>query len=517
MSKTTWSSVRDTPSGMLANPNSLLAILGLTLVSIGRETIRYPIIEQSTLSQLTYTVGGHLLLPVHQVILVLGLLLLVLLCCRCTSTKKIFAAVPLFLASALMGGGILVLAFDPSLVQENAGAYALVSVNHLLGFYLFAAWAALLYRQLGRRSIILLIVSFLLSGLFQALVGLLQLNVALVLCAVAPAASTGILVYLTCPGVLEQSEVNNGDTVMRSLLPETPLAAYAFVAVIFCCYGVLCFSLHASWIGVAEVTQNLLPYQTVGAVGVLALALALTALITSRHSMGETDACYLLEVLLFALLTIAVCFTLAAKSYRWMLATIPILDASHKLVIAVAWLIPLYFSFKKRPIAMFIWALAAYQIGAFLASAFGSVFSGNDLLLVTSLVIPAVGLVYSYMRMNASAPLAAETQPVGSEDEEGRVGAYEDMLFRVFIADEFGLTKREAVVAILLEQGMTLSDIARELVISQETAKTHRRNVLRKLEASSQAEVAAKLDEKRAEPFRDFVQHVVQLGDKGAA
>lgn len=54
---------------------------------------------------------------------------------------------------------------------------------------------------------------------------------------------------------------------------------------------------------------------------------------------------------------------------------------------------------------------------------------------------------------------------------------------------EYGLTPRELEVLIILAQGNTLARVQEELVISEGTAITHRRNIYRKLDVHSKQEL----------------------------
>ena len=58
---------------------------------------------------------------------------------------------------------------------------------------------------------------------------------------------------------------------------------------------------------------------------------------------------------------------------------------------------------------------------------------------------------------------------------------------------QFGLTRREAEVAKLLSQGRCNQAIARELNISEHTARHHTQRILSKLEVHSRGEAGAKL------------------------
>jgi DNA-binding NarL/FixJ family response regulator len=60
------------------------------------------------------------------------------------------------------------------------------------------------------------------------------------------------------------------------------------------------------------------------------------------------------------------------------------------------------------------------------------------------------------------------------------------------IPADIALSKREMDVLKCLARGMTSSQIATELFISENTVKTHVRHILEKLEASNRAEAVSK-------------------------
>jgi DNA-binding CsgD family transcriptional regulator len=61
------------------------------------------------------------------------------------------------------------------------------------------------------------------------------------------------------------------------------------------------------------------------------------------------------------------------------------------------------------------------------------------------------------------------------------------------LRDAFGLTRAELRVATLISQGLSNSRIARDLSISEHTARRHTERILRKMGASARSQVAAKL------------------------
>ena len=58
-----------------------------------------------------------------------------------------------------------------------------------------------------------------------------------------------------------------------------------------------------------------------------------------------------------------------------------------------------------------------------------------------------------------------------------------------------GLTEKEKEVVSYLQEGLSLKEIAAKLVVSENTAKTHRSNVYRKMEVSSREELVEKLSQ----------------------
>jgi len=61
---------------------------------------------------------------------------------------------------------------------------------------------------------------------------------------------------------------------------------------------------------------------------------------------------------------------------------------------------------------------------------------------------------------------------------------------RPTLSEGSGLTRRELEVAALIAQGLTNRHIAAELAISELTAETHVRNILRKLRFTTRVQIA---------------------------
>jgi DNA-binding CsgD family transcriptional regulator len=79
------------------------------------------------------------------------------------------------------------------------------------------------------------------------------------------------------------------------------------------------------------------------------------------------------------------------------------------------------------------------------------------------------------------------------EHRIGRPGGGNGSGRAAFLQGKFGLTAREAEVALLLGQGKSNVSIAKALGISTHTARHHTQRVLGKLKVHSRAEAGAKL------------------------
>lgn len=88
------------------------------------------------------------------------------------------------------------------------------------------------------------------------------------------------------------------------------------------------------------------------------------------------------------------------------------------------------------------------------------------------------------------APAAADGELCG---EEPANGADDLVALCARAARTYDLTRREEDVLALLAQGRTAAEVARELVVSPNTVKTHVRNVYRKLGINRRGDLAERL------------------------
>lgn len=84
-----------------------------------------------------------------------------------------------------------------------------------------------------------------------------------------------------------------------------------------------------------------------------------------------------------------------------------------------------------------------------------------------------------------------ETVPGGCHDTPGE--AQDHLAALAANVDKIRLTKRESIIAHYLIAGWSDKEIARSLIVSEATVRTHVNNILRKFGSYSRAEIALKM------------------------
>ena len=205
------------------------------------------------------------------------------------------------------------------------------------------------------------------------------------------------------------------------------------------------------------------------------------------------------------------------KSYGSMAPFTTLADATHKLVLFLSWLLPLYLQEPSRRMAKMSIMLACYQLGALAAMVLSEYVYVQFLAILACFVLLAFDIIELYtqwitlVEKAKQSPLDPATGLSGLSDLDSASGSsatalqYETMLFEVYLSERFNLTRRELEVESLLEKGCTTKEIAEALVISRDTAKTHRRNVMKKIGAHSADELSSILRDMYLGDFQKFL------------
>lgn len=502
-------------ANVLKVPSSFLAIAGIALITFGREAFRYP----TTLQRDTFDLAAQsasLLNWLEPAVALAALFLLALLTSKKSRAARVFSLPPLIAAAVVM-----TIAGLPELLNVDLGfpTNLLAGVGRFCGYLLFGAWAYQLYRLKGRVSLIILASAFFLSGLLQILAVLLQPDATRTACLLSPAISMlfyGLFLRRVAQDERDGEEGSASATSPSSLISQGrwTLPNWLFLTLMTCfaCYGLLSFGIHSHWNTLFAEDLVFSECQMVGGLGVLGASFLVLSLSSLRVPLSSDLFFLLVKAILFCLFALAICNALFQQTDFLVSLNFFLLDASHKLILIVIWAAPLYLKIKRDPLCLFSLSLGVYQTGALLAKIFLPNISSSTQLVFACLAFVAFDLCAEmYFLLNCGDSHEREESAMGQttpEDTEKAEG-YERILFRTYLADSFGLTKRETELVESLDRGTTLKDISEALFISFETAKTHRRNALKKLEVSSDEELGDKLKEIRSNEFRQYLEQQV--------
>ena len=116
-----------------------------------------------------------------------------------------------------------------------------------------------------------------------------------------------------------------------------------------------------------------------------------------------------------------------------------------------------------------------------------------------------VGMTAPLTDTDGSAP---EDETANQDDVEN-----ERLLFWVYVSTVFRLTEREFEVLDLLLRDFGIKEIAQELIVSYDTAKTHKRNVLQKMGVASTEELREKIALIERRDFPKFLRTLLEKAE----
>lgn len=506
------------------SPHSLAALFGLAAAILSTEAYRYPeIIGAGTLKTCVIYPIGSVAIELSAIISVLGLTVLALALRRNVSSSMLFHPACMIIAAVFVTFGYFG-KFDAGCNACLNTRFDLFSeLSQFCGFFLIAGWAKHLYDNDGSQSTTPVAGSFLIIGIIQFLISFLQPFAAALLCSTAaPLSSVLFMLHRYFPtkndavptlpvSISKESAAKLEEAETPSMSKGGKRSSCEQKAILliisFLCYGVLCFFLSGNWTPIQNVKPEPNIAQMLNALGTFASSITLLLLI---KILPEPFPSELSKMLVFLFLVIAM--FLAAFSPRYALVPFltPLLDATHKIILFAAWVIPL--NTASRRTALFVGLLATYQTGSMIASSFLGAAEAQFFPFLICLGILAIDLTLSTIHRSEVPDKDRAALP--NDDQKGpldnRMEAYQQILFTVYLSDLFQLTRREFEVVSYLVQDYSVLEIANTLVISQETAKTHRRNIFQKAKVSSQQELVEKIDSIRENEFQAFLQN---LGD----
>ena len=525
--------------GSFGVPSIYCAILGMAFAIVGREAFRYPTLPDMQSHVGIFPIDGIINIPFGTLIATLMLAVMAFLCRSGLSLNKVFSLPLMLLCCILMA--IPAISQPISSISQNAASLLVYAtfLNQICGFYLLGAWAyATFDRMTIRSSFPLIVIASLVAGIVQVLLGFSHAEISGVLCAIIPFLSliawlryrkqTAIdarieveTLRLRAQECTEYAEPSGAtqSSIGFSSTGKPPDAACLFgnptsktavwISLLAC--GSINYTLHMGWTHVVIVTWGPILNQTLGSVGVIAVCLILLG-ITQKYAMLRSCTFYvLLNVVVLVLSAVGLCLTLDVQSISWIMLSAPVLNATHTVIMIMVWMLPFCLETDAPPMTHFFFALCMYRIGALVSNILEPLILQNYLFPILCLGLMGICVVVlgiCMLRTEEDRFVAGQDKSLHAADnlevDDEQQSTYEAMLFRTFISDIYGLTKREAEVALSLGEGLTLSEISEQLVISPETAKTHRRNALRKMRVATTRELIDLVKELHENEFETF-------------
>ena len=514
-------------SDILRSPSSLMAIIGLAFLAMAREAHRYPVLASvDKMGFIAFPVGESSL-ELTTLITFATLVIAFLILTRTGGAGAVFSP-----AAGLVAALIMTLGYAGKFVLSNVIVLRVCSeFTQACGFFILIAWTVLLYKNERERTLLLVAYSFLLSGILQALLAILVPQAGILLCTMAPILSVLLLwlyryTYDVNDLVWGTRTKLGPDTVMSERF--APLGkilsprATALVLLCFCIYGIVCITQSSTWLGAQSLRQAApLLIQVFSALGTILAAVVLIALVHKEFNVWN-DVVY--KALIFTVFALSLVVSSFSQNYSLAAVFTTFVDAGYKFILFFIWMFPLALQRGKGNISVFVELHMVFALGLILGRLAAVTSVVRFVVTFVGLLVLVIDLLFALTRtMGASsqnAPVktdsvrlkeleAREAEARAAEQEaQDTLEKYRHILFMVYLSETFQFTQREFEVFPYFVDGVKTKDIASTLYISQETVRTHRRNVYQKMDVHSQEELQTKVRTLRETDFPAFLANV---------
>ncbi|MBQ3386322.1 MAG: LuxR family transcriptional regulator [Eggerthellaceae bacterium] len=498
----------------------------MALLTLAREAHRYPVLASvNKMGFVTFPIGDA---EVQLTTLIsLAVLIVIAFILAKTSTGSSLVGPVVCLVAAI----IMTFGYFGKFEMADAGVLRVCSeFTQACGFIILIGWAALLYKNERDRSLVLLAYSFLLSGIVQALLAVLIPQAGILLCTMAPVFSVLLLWlyrYTFDANELVWShraprEIRSLETVTAGLLRDLlKHRSIAIVLACFCVYGLVCFTQSQTWLGAQDIRLAPLMIQLFSALGSILSAVVLIVLLRKDFNVWN-DVVY--KALIFMVFALSLVVSSFGQNNTLASVFTTFVDAGYKFILFFIWLYPLILFRGNGNATVFTISHAVFTLGVVLGSLSAVTPGVRFAATLLGLTILVIDLAYTLTRTLGSTqtPSATKTDSTRLKELEAReaearaaeqeaqstLAKYRHILFMVYLSETFGFTQREFEVFPYFLEGMKTKDIASTLFISQETVRTHRRNVYQKMDVHSQEELHAKTQSLRENDFPAFLANV---------
>ena len=513
-------------SDILRSPSSLLAIIGLAMLALAREAHRYPVlVSVDKMGFISFPVG-EASLELTTLITFATLAIAFLILSKTGLGSTVFSP-----AAGIVAAIIMTLGYAGKFVLSDVVFLRICSeFTQACGFFILIAWTALLYKNERERTLLLVAYSFLLSGILQALLAVLVPQAGILLCTMAPVLSVLLLwlyryTYDANDLVWGSRAALDADSTAEQTAPLSrllPRKTLVLVLVCFLIYGIVCITQSSTWLA-AQTTRQAAPLmiQLFSALGTFVAALVLIALIRREFNVWNS---VVYKALIFTVFTLSLVISSVAQSISFASVFTTFVDAGYKFILFFIWLYPLALQRGKGNITVFTELHMVFALGLILGRLSAVTPVVKFAVTFVGLLVLVIDLLYTLTRAlgTQNQPNVTKTDSTRLKELEAReaearaaeqeaqdtLAKYRHILFMVYLSETFQFTQREFEVFPYFLEGAKTKDIASTLFISQETVRTHRRNVYQKMDVHSKEELQEKVASLRENDFPAFLANV---------
>lgn len=275
--------------------------------------------------------------------------------------------------------------------------------------------------------------------------------------------------------------------------PILPVLIFSTMAL----YALMFTALHHLWTPVVGASENTMATLSLTALGSVLAAVLIAA-------FGKRSRCGTMDIVILLLSLVALYFSTLPLSALPLYLVFS--NAAQKIIIFVNLLYGKNAPELKGGVVALCLAFAGYRLGLTLYPALSLALSSvvpketlHFLCIVLCLGCLVFYVLYELLR-SSDVPQALLLQSSQREGREESISPallehYKRVAFMHHLQGEYGFTLRELDIVPLALEGKNAGGIAKELVISNATAKSHLRNIYLKLDVHSQQELVSRLAE----------------------
>ena len=390
----------------------------------------------------------------------------------------------------------LLVVFGAELLSGGAGAMLMAQSLYRIGSVsLLVFWGERLIELGARRSALVFATACLVSGFITLILSVLDQGVSYVLvCALPLVAGACFVIYEPKVVSIDDTEENNRlDNELSRPLPrfscgskKETVVAFGLIALPLLCRGPF-VSIQSVWMPFQS--DSLVTFLIQLSIGCGVLIAASVAFLVVLRVWNRN---FILVFELFVLpITFLAFYASQASADLWFIYLL-IIDATYKVTLFYLFVTPFLFSDRINPLLPLLLSFALMLFARAASSALYAMLSAAAFAALASVIV-----LVTFVAGGVLAFLMIQRNLASGAFGEGKAGVLEapSRDSCVVLIERFGLTAREGEILVLLAQRYHAPYIAKKLIVSQSTVKTHMRNIYTKLDVHSQSELHLLLEQ----------------------